>query len=49
MTAALSKMTAVPSVASKAVAHLWAVGSLGSSKRPGSYGVDERIELLQEL
>lgn len=49
MTAALSKMTAVPAVASKAVAHLWAVGSFGPSKGPGNYGVDERIELLQEL
>ncbi len=49
MSAALSKMTAVPSVAAKAAAHLWAVGSLGPGKGPGSYGIDERIELLQEL
>lgn len=49
MTAALSKMTAVPSAASKAVAHLWAVGSSNGDKSPGSYGIEERLELLNEL
>ncbi len=49
MTAALAKMTAVPTAASKAVSHLWAVGSGPSGATPGSYGIDERLELLQEL
>ena len=49
MTAALAKMTAVPSAASKAASYLWAVGSRSSNPTPGSYGIDERIELLQEL
>lgn len=49
MTAALSKMTAVPSQAADAVAHLWAVGRRKSTGEPGSFGIDERLEILQEL
>jgi len=49
MTAALAKMTAVPSESSAAVAHLWAVGTPSSSPAPGTYGIEERLELLQEL
>jgi len=48
LSAALSKMTAVPAM-STAVEHLWAVGKQDSGKLPGSYGIDERLELLQEL
>lgn len=49
MTAALAKMTAVPSGASTAVSHLWAVGKSASVTGPGNYGIEERIALLQEL
>jgi len=49
MTAALSKMTAVPSSASPAVAHLWAVAKPSAPTKPGHYGIDERLALLQEL
>lgn len=49
MTAALAKMTAIPSQASSAVAHLWAVGRHDESARPGTFGIDERLEMLQEL
>jgi len=49
MTAALAKMTAVPGAASAAVAHLWAVSKPTASSKPGAYGIDERLALLQEL
>jgi len=49
MTAALSKMTDAPAKASKAVAHLWAVGRRGSGDGPGTFGFEERLEMLQEL
>lgn len=49
MSAALKKMTALPASASKAVSHLWAVGSRSTDATPGNYGIDERLELLHEL
>jgi len=49
MMAALSKMSAAPSSASSAVGHLWAVGAPGSDTGPGRYGIEERLELLNEL
>jgi len=48
MTAALAKMTTTPAAASKAVAHLWAVGRREGASA-GSFGIDERLALLQEL
>ena len=52
MSAALEKMTTSDRPAppgSSAVAHLWATGREPASKKPGIYGVDERLELLREL
>jgi len=49
LSAALSKMSDAPASSSSAVAHLWAVGSRADSGQPGRYGIDERLELLQEL
>lgn len=49
MSAALSKMTAVPPSESSAVAHLWAIGGRSSGSAPGTYGIEERLELLHEL
>ncbi len=49
MSAALSKMTAIPAAASAAVTHLWAVDTNTSTVVPGSYGIEERLALLQEL
>ena len=48
MTAALSKMTDMPS-GSKAVAHLWAVGESAGESMPGSFGIEDRLAMLQEL
>jgi heat shock protein HtpX len=48
MSAALAKMGAAPAAASKAVAHLWAVGR-GDTGAAGSFGIDERLAMLQEL
>lgn len=49
MTAALSKMPQRPSSDSAAVAHLWAVGSDQPLGESGTYGIEERLDLLREL
>ncbi len=49
MTAALSKMTALPADTSAAVAHLWAIGRRNQGGSPGAFGIEERLEMLQQL
>lgn len=50
MTAALSKMTAeIPDATSRAVSHLWAVGTRPKAMGAGTFGIEERLALLQEL
>lgn len=50
LAAALTKMSqAGARTGSRSVAHLWALGSASVPAKPGSYGVEERLELLSEL
>lgn len=50
LTAALSKMTTdVPRAAARSVSHLFAVGTRPKAMNPGAFGIQERLELLQEL
>lgn len=50
LAAALEKMSHAQSHPGRpSVAHLWALGSTSEGKKPGCYGVSERLELLSEL
>ena len=48
MVATLAKMTDAPA-SSPAVRHLWAVGTHGDGGRPGTYRIEDRLELFREL